>query len=123
MIDWVETIKVAAAIVGPFAGGTGVWAYLSARHKAQQDAPANMLASQADLVAALNAQTKTLLAEADKDRRVLRRRIDKQGSDLVKLAGQHANCERNLAEVRRQIDDMMRGPVATYPPGGANAAD
>ena len=131
MTSFLETAQAVGAVIGPFAGCAGVWAYFTARHKHKVAAPAAMLASQADLVEALNTQTKVLLNESAKDRRDLKRRIDRQGQKITRLEGQvahcqekHSECETNLTQVRAQIDQMMReGAVATYPHGGANVAD
>lgn len=127
----IEIFKATALVVAPILSGGGVLAYMTARHKAKQAAPAQMLASHADLVTALNAQTKILLDENAADRNDLKLRIDRQETKVVRLEGQvaecqhkHSDCETSLAEVRAQIDRMMRrGTVATYPHGGANAAD
>lgn len=127
----IETFTAIIAGIAPLLSGGGMWAYCAARHKAKQNAPAAMLASQADLTAALSAQTKILLDESAKDRKDLKRRVDRQGAKITRLEARvavcqdkHADCEANLLEVRDRIERMLReGPVATYPHGGANASD
>lgn len=115
-------------------GGGGVWAYLTARYNSK----ATIASSQADLGAMLTAQTKLILLEQAKDRRLLKRRVDRQDVELRTLSKavaecttKHANCENNLAECRNdlafmqaQIAIMMKDDkVATYPNGGANPHD
>ena len=115
MVDLVETLKAAATFAGPILGGGGVWAFMSARQTAKTAAPASIATSQADLVAALTAQTKTLLAESAKDRRDLKRRIDRQGVKLSALSvdvadchTRHAECEASLSQVRLEIASVAR---------------
>lgn len=118
MIDWPTTLKALGTIAGPLLGGGGVWAYISAR----QARPATITASQADLVEALKDQTKMLLGESAKDRRDLKRRVDRQGTELTRLSqdvmecnNKHAECESNLAQVRSQIAQMLHSSdVAAY---------
>lgn len=114
MIDYIETAKAGAIILGPILGCTGMWTFLNARQKVRAAAPAQMLTSQAGLVAALNAQTKILLDEHAKDRRDLKRRVDRQGTQITQLGRKvadcndhRAECEATLASVKEQVDRLM----------------
>lgn len=109
-----DTLKLVGGSVGAVFAGGGVWSVLKARIVAKNSPPAQIAASQADLVSALNAQTKILLAESAKDRRQLKHRIDQQATELKEVKSKvadceerHDNCESNLAEVRAQIDKLM----------------
>lgn len=120
-------LETIIAVVVPFVSGGGVWAYLASRQKGR----ASITHSQAALVSALNAQTETLLAESAKDRKDLKRRIDRQGVKMNRLEKQiaecrekHSHCETNLADVRAEIEKLMQGPVAAYNLGSrTNVAD
>lgn len=123
MIDIETTLKLVGAVVAPIASASGMWAYLSARHRARLNAPASIVASQADLVAALSEQTKVLLDESAKDRRDLKRRVDRQGAQLAKVTqkvseceDRHEECETRVVGLQAQITEIMRdNPPATYP--------
>lgn len=130
--DTIRTVSdavgpVAKVLFGPLVGGTGAWAYLVSRQKSKS----SIIDSQAGMVDALNAQTKMLLGESRKDRVDLKRVVYRQGMAISKLSMEvadcktsHAECEIKVLKLRGEIAEMIaKSGVATYPHGGANAAD
>lgn len=128
MIDWVEVLKIGIGPVSAIAGGAGVWSYLAARQTAK--APATIVASQASMAAALSEQTKLLLLESAKDRRLLTRRLDRQSTALAKVTadvaecnGKHAECESNVAALKAEVAKLAPQVLTQINVGGPHAPD
>lgn len=110
MIEWSEISKFAVPVVSAIMAGSGMWSYIAARQNAKTSAPAQVMASQADIIVALNAQTALLLAESAKDRKDLKHRVDRQGAQITRLTRavnecneKHASCEVNVAELEAKV--------------------
>jgi len=131
MIDVAETAKAVGSAVGVIFGGGGVWAFMAARQRIKRSGPAQITTSQAELAKALGGQTQILLEESAKDRRDLKKRLDHQGRQISRLSKdvaecqtKHLECELKASELKIQVETLLRNsPIATYPQGGANAAD
>lgn len=116
MIDWAETARSLKPFVPLFTlvcGGAsgGIWAYLAVRQKTTVSAPADLTTSQAGMAAMLNGQTQIILNESAKDRKDLKRRVDRQGKQLTMLANKvsdcetrHNECETTVAALKAHID-------------------
>lgn len=123
-VDVIATLKGAAAIVGPFIGAGGMWKFMSERsrtHAPKQSSPSQITESQADLVTAVNDQTKTILEEntrlrreSNRDRRTLSRKVDVLTRQVAECQSKHIECELKADELKIQVEALMRQAPAEY---------
>jgi septal ring factor EnvC (AmiA/AmiB activator) len=97
-----ELIKIVAAsgTIGTVIGG----AFTLAAKKVSS--PDRIAASQADLVTALTAQTKTLLADSAKDRRLLARRVHSQGREIKRISLEVSECQDRHEDCEMRVEDL-----------------